>query len=199
MAVKPSNIFYVLRICGRPLYTDKLTDRQTANTHTNYQNMYTLWGRGRWCSNNHEKKNHVTTQQLRHHEGHISKLPAELLLLFPSLSLFRSLSFSLSGEIKTDQNVIFKSLNLYKIAARKPKRSTTKALAKQTAQRCLSVCLSCLTVEGVIAYNNNINTWFSLSLLFLVILLSLSVDHKTQWVDFFSWESVKTFCVCFKA
>lgn len=27
---------------------------------------------------------------------------------------------TLSGEIKTDQNVIFKSLNLYEIVARKP-------------------------------------------------------------------------------
>lgn len=71
----------------------------------------------------------------------------------------------LSGEIKTDQNVIFKSLNLYKIAAHK-----TQSWAKQPPSH-KGVALSgnsprtqsCLSPvwQGVIAYNNNINTWFS--------------------------------------
>jgi len=85
-------------------------------------------------------------------------------LLSISLSFCLSIPLNLSGEIKTDQNVIFKSLNLYKIASRKPKRGTTKTIAKQATQRCLPTnSLTCLSVEGVIAYNNNIIALFSLS------------------------------------
>jgi len=152
MAVKPSNIFYVLRICERPSHTD----RQTVHTHTHThihplpKYVYSLGALKlqRQQQQGLKKKsryNITTATPWRTHIKVARRAAASFSL--SSLSFCLSIPLNLSGEIKTDQNVIFKSLNLYKIASRKPKRGTTKTLAKQATQRCLPTnSLTCLSV-----------------------------------------------------
>lgn len=120
-------------------------------------------------------KNHVTTTATPQNRTHIK--------LAHSVARHASLSpnpLTLSGEIKTDQSVIFKSLNLYKIAARKQNKKRNAPQLSRCHKRCNSLIRyhslplsrsfsSSLSMShstshfraGIRAYNNNINTRLS--------------------------------------
>jgi len=118
---KPSNIFYVLRICetttlrhlacSSPLEIP-LFSAQTSNKPEPY-----IYG-WEYIKNTLTK---ISSQWQREKEGKKIKRKRDCEQEI-TLQDCKDTQDTLSGEIKTDQNVIFKSLNLYGIVARKPHR-----------------------------------------------------------------------------